>query len=63
MRRRTIKALAVVWLTIGVPLAFIYAQAGSGVVAMAMGLMAPLATTPASPQGRGDYYLATTPAD
>jgi chromosome segregation and condensation protein ScpB len=63
LRRRTIKVLAIVWLTIGVPLAFINAQAGSGVVAMVMGLMAPLATTPASPQGRGDYYLAPAPVD
>ena len=62
MRRRTIKVLAIVWLTMGVPLAFLYAQAGSGVVAIAMGLLAP-ATTPASPQGRGDYYLAAAPAD
>jgi len=62
LRRRTIKVLAIVWLTIGVPLAFINMQAGNGVVAMVMGLMAPM-TTPASPQGRGDYYLAAASVD
>jgi len=62
LRLRTLKILAIVGLTISVPGAFIYAQVG-GMGWMVAAFFAPLVTTPASPQGRGDYYLAAAPVD
>lgn len=63
LRRRTLRILAVVCLTLSVPGAWIYVQGGGGVIGMTLSFLFPLGTTPASPQGRSAYYLSAPDGD
>lgn len=62
LRLRTIRILAIIGMTISIPAAFTYAYIGSAGW-MVAAFLAPLATTPASPQVRGDYYLTAASVD
>lgn len=63
LRRRTLRLLAVIGTTISFPSALIYFYGGGGLAWTIAAFLLPLGTTPASPQGRGDYYLSVAASD
>lgn len=63
LRRRTLRILAIVGITVSLPGAILYIYSGGGLVGAIVALLLPLSTTPTSPQARGDYYLSVAASD